>query len=123
MINNVILNYKQVSNYDIIFFFIFTARYSYIYLSLLLKNIIFYVQMIIRPSGEVSLCCNDAYGQITLGNVTQQTLEEVWFGEDYKRIRAAIRRGRKNVCYVRVAIRFFIRKSMNKESIRVGDTQ
>ena len=69
------------------------------------------------------MCCNDAYGHITLGNVTQQTLEEVWFGEEYKRIRAAIREGRKNVCYVKVAIHFFIRKSMNKESICVGDTK
>lgn len=72
-----------------------TAPNKQLHKPLPMSCILPYVQMVIRPSGEVSLCCNDAYGQITLGNVTQQTLENIWYGEDYKRIRAAIRKGRK----------------------------
>ena len=30
-------------------------------------------QMVIRPTGEVSLCCNDALGKYTLGNLNTQT--------------------------------------------------
>jgi len=44
-------------------------------------------QMIIRPDGKVSLCCNDALGKYTLGDVNENTLEEIWYGEKYQKIR------------------------------------
>ena len=47
-----------------------TAPNKQLHKPLPMSCILPYVQMVIRPSGEVSLCCNDAYGQITLGNVT-----------------------------------------------------
>jgi radical SAM protein with 4Fe4S-binding SPASM domain len=44
-------------------------------------------QMVIRPSGEVSLCCNDALGKMTLGNLNNESFLDVWYGEKYTKIR------------------------------------
>jgi len=44
-------------------------------------------QMVIRPDGKVSLCCNDALGKYTLGDVNENTLVEIWYGEKYGKIR------------------------------------
>jgi len=40
-----------------------------------------FVQMSIRPDGKVSLCCNDALGENTLGDVGKNTLVEIWESE------------------------------------------
>jgi len=40
-----------------------------------------FYQFIIRPSGKVSMCCVDAYGTTTMGNLNDQSAEEVWFGD------------------------------------------
>lgn len=52
-------------------------------------------QLIIRPSGKVSLCCNDPLGKETLGDLTKETILDVWFGEKYRKIRENIAKGRK----------------------------
>ena len=55
-------------------------------------------QLVIRPDGLVSLCGNDAYGQVTLGDASRQSLREIWFGEPYRRLRAELtENGRKNL--------------------------
>ena len=51
-------------------------------------------QITIRPDGKVSLCCNDAYGNYTLGDVTKQTLSDVWNSDAYWSIRKEILKGR-----------------------------
>lgn len=56
-----------------------------------------YQQMVIRPDGGVSLCCNDAYGQMTLGNVNDNSLIEIWNSDQYKKMREMIKQGRKNI--------------------------
>jgi radical SAM protein with 4Fe4S-binding SPASM domain len=38
-------------------------------------------QLIIRADASVSLCCIDSLQKCTIGNVENQTLEEIWFGE------------------------------------------
>ncbi len=48
-----------------------------------------FTQMVVRPSGQVSLCCNDALGKATLGDLREQSLREIWFGQPY----AALRQG------------------------------
>jgi radical SAM protein with 4Fe4S-binding SPASM domain len=50
--------------------------------------------MVVRPTGEISLCCNDALGKITLGNVNDNTLEEIWYGLEYQKVREQLRKGR-----------------------------
>jgi radical SAM protein with 4Fe4S-binding SPASM domain len=55
-------------------------------------------QLVIRPDGKVSLCGNDAYGQITMGDVDRQSVTEIWFGKDYRRLRAELSaNGRRNL--------------------------
>lgn len=43
-------------------------------------------QMVVRPDGKLSLCCNDALGVVTVGDLAAQSLEEAWFDE--KRVAA-----------------------------------
>jgi radical SAM protein with 4Fe4S-binding SPASM domain len=54
-------------------------------------------QMVIRPTGKVSLCCNDPLGKYTLGDLTEQSVTDVWYGEKFREIRELISKGRKNV--------------------------
>lgn len=55
-------------------------------------------QLIIRPTGEISLCCNDALGKYTLGDLRTQSILEVWNSEKYNEIRREMQmNGRKNL--------------------------
>lgn len=53
-------------------------------------------QMIVRPDGKVSLCCNDAVGKYTLGDLTKESLKEVWFGPKFEKVRECLYEGRAN---------------------------
>ncbi len=58
-------------------------------------------QMIIRPDGKISLCCNDALGKYTLGDVNESSIHEIWNGKKYESIRVRMAsNGRKglNLC-------------------------
>ena len=46
-----------------------------------------YSQMVIRPTGQLSLCCNDALGQMTMGDLTKETLINAWNSEKYRTLR------------------------------------
>ena len=53
-------------------------------------------QLIIRPDGKISLCCNDALGKYTLGDVTTQSLADIWDSKSYHSIREEMQvHGRK----------------------------
>lgn len=60
-----------------------------------------FIQFVIRSSGEVSLCCNDALGKVTLGDLNKQSITEVWNGERYREVRRKLLRpfryGRKSL--------------------------
>lgn len=57
-----------------------------------------YHQLVIRPTGEISLCCNDALGKYTLGNLNMQSILEVWNSERYHEIRKEmLTNARKNL--------------------------
>lgn len=53
-----------------------------------------YRQMVIRPDGKVSLCCNDALGKVTVGDIKTQSILEVWNSSKYREIRRRISLGR-----------------------------
>lgn len=55
-----------------------------------------YKQLIIRPDGKVSLCCNDPLGKNTLGDLTKESILEVWNGQKFRIVREALYRGREN---------------------------
>lgn len=54
-------------------------------------------QMNVRPTGKISLCCNDALGKFTLGDLTKQTVVEAWNSKEYTDLRNAIVKGRHNI--------------------------
>ncbi len=54
-------------------------------------------QCIIRPDGKVSLCCNDATGKMTLGDVARDGLAGVWWSEGFEKVRLAILSNRAGV--------------------------
>lgn len=64
-----------------------------------IKCVLPYLQMIIRPDGKVSLCCNDPYGKVTLGDVTEQSIRDIWFGEGFNSIRKRLNEGRSGLEY------------------------
>lgn len=56
-----------------------------------------YRQLIIRPDGKVSLCCNDALGEKTMGDLSKENILDVWYGEKFNKVRELLYYGRKNI--------------------------
>lgn len=54
-------------------------------------------QLIIRPDGKISLCCNDALGKMTLGDVSKDTLVDIWNSPTYFEIRRKSLDSRNNI--------------------------
>lgn len=53
-------------------------------------------QLIVRPDGKVSLCCNDPLGKVTMGDLSKEGIMEVWYGDKFQRTRKLLSRGRGN---------------------------
>lgn len=53
-------------------------------------------QIIVRPTGQVSLCCNDAIGKYTLGDLNKEKLLDMWFGPRFEMVRKCLYEGREN---------------------------
>lgn len=58
------------------------------------KCVLPFKQLIIRPDGKVSLCCNDPLGKETLGDLSKESILDVWYGEQFQAIRDALYKGR-----------------------------
>jgi radical SAM protein with 4Fe4S-binding SPASM domain len=56
-----------------------------------------FFQLVIRPDGKISLCCNDALGQVTLGDLGIDSLDDVWNNEDRRQMQRAMLDGRNNI--------------------------
>ena len=54
-----------------------------------------YIQMIIRPDGKVSRCCQDAYGNETMGDLKNQSIKEIWNGNAFDDLRRKVLENRK----------------------------
>tara|TARA_Y100001973_G_C5205790_1_gene341493 strand:- start:2146 stop:2961 length:816 start_codon:yes stop_codon:yes gene_type:complete len=52
-------------------------------------------KMNIRFDGEVAICCEDSHVQYTLGNVCEQTLTEIWYGERMRKATKILAEGRR----------------------------
>jgi radical SAM protein with 4Fe4S-binding SPASM domain len=53
------------------------------------------IRMIIRHDGGVSNCCEDTYGAFSLGNVYEDSLEQLWFSERHIQIVQDLIAGRR----------------------------
>lgn len=56
-----------------------------------------FIQVIVRPTGELSLCCNDATGVFTLGDLRKDKLIDIWNGNYYNEIRQKLKSNREQV--------------------------
>ena len=54
-------------------------------------------QINILPSGNISLCCNDAYGEQIMGNIKNNSLVKIWNDQNYKDLREKIYSTRQNI--------------------------
>ena len=53
-----------------------------------------FTQVIIRPDGKLSLCCNDGTADFTMGDLTKDKLIDIWRNDKYKEIRNKLKVGR-----------------------------
>lgn len=54
--------------------------------------------MMLNPKGQVVLCCSDMYGDVIMGDVQEQRLEEIWNNELFHHYRTTlVEQGRKNL--------------------------
>lgn len=57
-----------------------------------------FLQIVIRPDGKVSRCCQDAYGNTTMGDLNKESLKDIWQGANYTEFRRTlIEKGRAGV--------------------------
>jgi radical SAM protein with 4Fe4S-binding SPASM domain len=52
-------------------------------------------QLIIRPDGKISQCCEDAVGRATLGDLSCQTFREAWNSDARRVLQERVRSGRR----------------------------
>ncbi|MBX2965299.1 MAG: SPASM domain-containing protein [Cyclobacteriaceae bacterium] len=52
---------------------------------------------VITWDGKVVPCCFDKDAHFVLGDLSQNTFEEIWFGEKYQRFRASLLKSRKEI--------------------------
>ncbi|EOS34851.1 radical SAM additional 4Fe4S-binding SPASM domain-containing protein [Lachnospiraceae bacterium A4] len=65
-------------------------------------------QLIIRPDGKVSLCCNDPLGKNTLGDLTKESVLDVWNNDKFKTVRKCLYEGRANWKHCEYCDAFYI---------------
>ncbi|GAA4257649.1 radical SAM protein [Azospirillum formosense] len=49
-----------------------------------------FTESVIRPNGDVTLCCYDISGIEVMGNLSQGSLADIWNGERYRAVRLAM---------------------------------
>ncbi|OYD81520.1 radical SAM protein [Azospirillum brasilense] len=52
-----------------------------------------FTETVIRPNGDVTLCCYDISGIEVMGNLGRGSLEDIWNGERYRALRLAMMAG------------------------------
>jgi len=62
--------------------------------TLALPCFILWNSLCIRPDGKISLCCQDVYGKYTLGDVSNNTLHEIWHSKELNNLREKLKVGR-----------------------------
>ncbi|GKX29105.1 hypothetical protein SH1V18_15850 [Vallitalea longa] len=55
-------------------------------------------QAVVRPDGKLSLCCNDATGKVTMGDLTKDKLIDIWNNDKYNKVRKTMLKDRSMNC-------------------------
>lgn len=53
-----------------------------------------FCQLVIRPDGKVSLCCNDALGRMTMGDINTEKIRDIWHNDRYRNVRNILLKSR-----------------------------
>jgi MoaA/NifB/PqqE/SkfB family radical SAM enzyme len=69
-----------------------------------------FFEMVVRPDGKLSLCCNDALGQETLGDLSVQSIREAWADQRRKTVQGLMLQGRDKLDICRHCDNFFVAK-------------
>jgi radical SAM protein with 4Fe4S-binding SPASM domain len=48
-------------------------------------------EVVLTADGRVTICCQDHYFEAAVGNLTQQSMQEIWYSEGFTRLRAHLR--------------------------------
>lgn len=57
-----------------------------------------FTQLIVKPNGDLTLCCQDAFGEMSLGNLYKNSFDNILNGEKRKKILDELQKnGRKNL--------------------------
>jgi MoaA/NifB/PqqE/SkfB family radical SAM enzyme len=56
-----------------------------------------FFQMVIRPDGKLSMCCNDALGEDTLGDVAAEGVMGAWRNANRRSVQQAMLKGRHTI--------------------------
>ena len=56
-----------------------------------------FTQLILKPNGDMTICCQDAFGDKVLGNLKEQSLDEVLYGERRMQILDELENGRTGI--------------------------
>ena len=56
-------------------------------------------QLVVNWAGDVVLCCNDYYGKLIFGNVSNMKILDIWFSKKYKSVQSVLSKegGRGNI--------------------------
>lgn len=52
-------------------------------------------RLIVTVTGNVQLCCNDAGRTQVMGNIVEQSLEEIWFSKKFTQMRELLKKGKR----------------------------
>ncbi len=80
-----------------------------------------YTDMIIFPDGKAGICCCDVKEVTNLGNINDETIQEIWTGKKYESLRQKLKAGRQGntFCehcdFVDTGLRVKLCKSVSKK--------
>lgn len=57
-------------------------------------------ELFVYANGDVTMCCWDVHGRAVLGNVMDQTIEEIWNGHALAHLRALLDDGRRDLIHL-----------------------
>ena len=53
-------------------------------------------QLYLNYAGDVILCCSDVLWKVTLGNINEKSIKEIWFNNRFCEIRKSLLEGRRD---------------------------
>jgi len=53
-------------------------------------------QLVINWKGDVTLCCNDFYGKLVMGNINDNNLLDIWRGPNFEFYRSKLIKGQRS---------------------------